>query len=275
MQTGPQFAMLVTVHNRKDKTISFLKAVEQLATYINLFVILVDDGSIDGTAQEIEKQNFELKIEVIYGDGNLFFAGGMRKAFSVLARRNYDFMIVCNDDIALDNLKLMSQLSVYLEYSSGGVFVGQFTDCEGKITYGAWKSKARFFRTPVERCFRSECVATFNMNFVIIPKTIILKFGFIKEYFRHTLADFELGFRYSKVGINFFLSEPIGHCLHNSDKNTSNDRNLHVVKRLKRFNSVKEQPYLIRMRYLLDVEGFRGILLFLLPYIKIIIGKKK
>ena len=273
MQAGPQFAMLVTVHNRKDKTIAFLEAVNQLSTYINLYVMLVDDGSIDGTAEEIGKYKFNFKIDVINGNGKLFFAGGMRKAFSALACRDYDFIIACNDDVELDINKLKSQLCTYLEDGSDSVFIGQFTDYNGHITYGAWKSKFSFFRSPVERCFRSKDLATFNMNFVIIPRNIIQEFGFVKNYFIHTLADFELGFRYSKAGMQFLISEPIGHCLHNSEQNTSSDKNLSILNRLRKFNSVKEQPISVRIRYLLDVEGFRGILLFLLPYIKIVMRK--
>lgn len=82
-------AVLLTVHNRKTKT---LKCLQQLYTQIpikgyQVDVYLTDDGCTDGTPEAIS-QEFP-QVHIIHGDGKLFWNRGMYTAWQEAAKNNY------------------------------------------------------------------------------------------------------------------------------------------------------------------------------------------
>lgn len=78
-----QIAVLLTCYNRRQKTEtclhSFFTAIRDVRGY-SFTVFLTDDGSTDGTSDSI-KRLFP-HVQVIAGQGNLFWAGGMRLAWN-------------------------------------------------------------------------------------------------------------------------------------------------------------------------------------------------
>ena len=84
-------AAILTVHNRREKTLCCLRYLfDALKAYngqkgttstIALSVFVTDDGCTDGTANAIREKFPSEGIHVIQGDGNLFWAGGMRLAW--------------------------------------------------------------------------------------------------------------------------------------------------------------------------------------------------
>ena len=80
-------AVLLTCHNRKDKTLLCLKALydqEGLNSDYLIEVFLVDDASTDGTAAAI-KDKFPL-VNIIQGNGYLFWNQGMRLAWKTATK---------------------------------------------------------------------------------------------------------------------------------------------------------------------------------------------
>ena len=83
-------AILLTCHNRKDKTLKALaalqKAKESYSNPIRLSIYLTDDGSTDGTAKAI--QQYFPNVIILHGDGNLFWAGGMINSWKEAIKKN-------------------------------------------------------------------------------------------------------------------------------------------------------------------------------------------
>ena len=95
-------AVLLTCFNRKEKTLvclnSFFEA--DMPKGYEFDIYLVDDGSTDGTSEAV-KENYP-NIEIIKGNGNLYWAGGMRLAWTTaLERKDYDAFLLLNDDVIL------------------------------------------------------------------------------------------------------------------------------------------------------------------------------
>ena len=80
-------AVLITCHNRKQKTIKCLQALfnQSHIENVKLKVFLVDDGSIDGTKQAINELFPD--VTVIEGTGNLFlgkrYVIGVARSFKI------------------------------------------------------------------------------------------------------------------------------------------------------------------------------------------------
>ncbi len=84
MKVYPSVSFIVPVHNNKEDTREFLESVRRLS-YPNCWVIIIDDGSTDGT-EEMLKQEYP-EVLVLKGDGNLWWTGatniGIEKAIEL------------------------------------------------------------------------------------------------------------------------------------------------------------------------------------------------
>jgi GT2 family glycosyltransferase len=90
--------VIIPVHNRKNLTQSCLESLKQ-QYYRGFNVILVDDGSTDGTSEMV--QLLYPDTILLKGDGNLWWAGsvnkGIRYALSVC--QSDDYILTLNDDL--------------------------------------------------------------------------------------------------------------------------------------------------------------------------------
>ena len=96
------WAVLLTVFNRKDKTLQCLSQLfDQLPVEdIQIDVFLTDDGCTDGTAEAVE--NLFPSVHILEGSGDLFWNRGMLMAWKAAAdARDYDAYLWLNDDTFL------------------------------------------------------------------------------------------------------------------------------------------------------------------------------
>ena len=122
-------AVLLTCHNRKEKTLQCLKTLFKANVPENLKMdfFLVDDGCTDDTAKAVNQIYPE--INIVLGSGNLFWAGGMRLAFTEARKhRDYDGYLLLNDDVELTNdfLSKIIETQEYClkKYKKGGLYAG-------------------------------------------------------------------------------------------------------------------------------------------------------
>lgn len=91
--------ILIPVHNRRDTTLRGLKQIYQDPTvqqWPGLHVVVIDDGSTDGTAKAIQ-QTFPM-VEILSGDGSLWWTGAMRQGMEYAVQQGCDAVIWLNDD---------------------------------------------------------------------------------------------------------------------------------------------------------------------------------
>ena len=95
-------AVLLTVHNRKEKTLECLSYLYQQKIPEGYYfdVYLTNDGCTDGTPDAV-KQHYPF-VNIINGDGNLYWNRGMYKAWETASStQNYDYYFWLNDDTTL------------------------------------------------------------------------------------------------------------------------------------------------------------------------------
>ena len=92
---------LLTCFNRREKTLKCLRALAGSSSLqtVELRAVLVDDGSTDGTAQAVRTE-FSW-VDVVTGEGSLFWCRGMHLAFDAALRSGFDHYLWLNDDTTL------------------------------------------------------------------------------------------------------------------------------------------------------------------------------
>lgn len=205
-------AVLLTCHNRKDKTLaclaSFYNAIKPKKYLFEIF--LVDDGSTDGTYNTIS-QKFP-KVNVIIGTGNLFWNRGMHLAWkTALNKDNYDFYMWLNDDTLINESALVVLLQTSFQKGDESIIVGttSATDNKEQTTYGGYiNSKGLITPTniPIECDY-------FNGNIVLIPNAVYKKVGTNDYFFRHALGDFDYALRAFKLNVKSYIAPGyLGRC---------------------------------------------------------------
>ena len=113
---------IACVHNRKNKTLAALRSIlnQNLCSRLSMKIVILDDGSVDGTALAVKK--IFPTVDIIYGDGNHFWAGGMRYLFDYLKIHfKFKYLIVFNDDIVLSKNALTSLISTSSQLQSDNI----------------------------------------------------------------------------------------------------------------------------------------------------------
>ncbi|MEI6067824.1 MAG: glycosyltransferase family 2 protein [Methylococcaceae bacterium] len=272
-------AVLMTCHNRRETTIACLDALFQNDLHdVSLQTFLVDDGSTDGTTDTIKKR-YPI-VNVIPGDGNLFWNRGMHLAFEQALQIGFDAYLWLNDDTMLYPQAIQQLLQTKLTESDGEtIVVGAVCDQDTGIrTYGG----ARYL-DPVFRPFlyeqlspngKPQEVDVFNGNVVLIPNAIARKLGNLDPVFEHGMGDIDFAMRARKLGIKILMTaDCVGTCSVNSAEGTYKDKKLSFKTRISQLFSRKGQPLRSWFAMCWRHGGLLWPLHFLSGYIKIIIGR--
>jgi len=88
--------LVIPVHNRKNITLACLANLNVTGDLARYHVVVVDDGSTDGTAAAI--QQIYPDVEILTGDGNLWWTGAIELGMEYADRQGAKYLIWLNDD---------------------------------------------------------------------------------------------------------------------------------------------------------------------------------
>jgi GT2 family glycosyltransferase len=244
--SGRRCAAFIASHNRRIKTLASLQALHSAAVSadIVLRVTLFDDGSTDGTAEAVAARFPQTRVVV--GDGNAFWAGGMRSALMVgrPTLLNTDYILLLNDDTILYADALHSLL--FTDPSLEMIVVGTVVDPETtKRTYGGLLRGTSIRRLELRAVDQAPFarVQTFNGNAVALTVSAYDRLKGLDPVFSHGLADIDLGLRATKLGIPIMLGrELVGECARNASEGTWKDPGLSVCERWRLLRTPKGLP---------------------------------
>jgi len=246
-----QIAVLMTCHNRRSKTLACLDALMKQTSIdgIRVQVYLVDDGCTDGTGEAVREQYPQ--VNVLQGNGRLYWCGGMRAAFAEAMKGDYDYYLWLNDDTHLypHAVYILLETSRKVQELNGrdSIIVGAVCDPDtGQPTYGGAVRLSKWRPLglkPVEPQNEPQRCDTMNGNCVLIPRAIARTVGNLSSEFTHWIGDTDYGLRATKKGYTCWVAPGfVGTCRSNLDGIPWADPNIPLRERLKILNSPKGLP---------------------------------
>lgn len=205
MTDSPLVVALLTCHNRRALTVRCLAGFfGQDVADVRLACVVCDDGSTDGTAEAIAAAHPD-RVEIVRGDGELFWAAAMALAERQAVQMSPDYLLWLNDDTLLDSDALARLLDLS-RHSPGAIIVGATRDPRtGELTYGGRRRTSPWHVQRLQRLPQSDVpqrADTFNGNVVLIPRRVRAVVGPIDDRWPHSYADEDYGYRAGEHGID-------------------------------------------------------------------------
>jgi GT2 family glycosyltransferase len=95
----PSVAIIVPVFNNKEHTRELLESLKNV-TYSNYKVIIIDDGSSDGTSEMIIQEYND--VILLRGDGNLWSSGSINLGIARAIEMDFEYSLIIDNDILVD-----------------------------------------------------------------------------------------------------------------------------------------------------------------------------
>lgn len=194
-----RIAALLTCFNRKEKTKRCLSSLFSILP--NCDVYLVDDGSTDKTVDMVH--SLFPKVNVINGNGNLFWSRGMYTAWKEAVKGKYDYYLWLNDDIELYPYFFEELLECNRQKGGDCIITGLIEDFEKTtILYGGSDEK----KTLIQANGSPQKVTHMNGNVVLVPESVVDKIGIMDPQLHHDLGDVDYGLTAIENGINVYTT---------------------------------------------------------------------
>jgi GT2 family glycosyltransferase len=273
-------AVLMTCHNRREKTLACLAAVfrSQMPLDHALEVFLVDDGCTDGTAHAVRERYPQ--VNIAQGDGSLYWNGGMRMAFAIAMERACDYYLWLNDDTLLYSAAIGTLIATSCDLQArqgkGVIVVGSTQDAsDGALTYGGVVSQSWWkpigFDLVQPRDAPVECVSM-NGNCVLIPIEIVRAVGNLEPKFAHAMGDQDYGLRARSAGFAIWIMPGFaGTCSSNAVTGSFKDASLPVAVRLRKMMQPKGLPMSSWRVFTQRHAGIFWLVFWAWPYFKVLI----
>lgn len=107
--------IVLPVHNRREVTRKFVECLKR-QTYTSYHLILVDDGSTDGTSDMVVAQINP--VTVIHGRGDWWWAGSLQEGLNAVNGMTpdaTDILLITNDDVLFDDRFIETAVSILRE----------------------------------------------------------------------------------------------------------------------------------------------------------------
>ena len=207
---APLVYVLTLNWNRREDTLACLTSLSKL-NYLNLRMLVVDNGSEDGTPQAVAAR-FP-NVEVIINPSNLGFAAGCNVGLRLALEQGADYVFLLNNDTLVDpdalhhlmaltapNIGMVAPIIYYAAepariWSVGGMrhplTIEKRGDKRGEWDKGQWEK-------PLERDYLVGCALLLSRHF-------LTRVGLFDERFFMYYEDSDLSFRARQAGFKLLL----------------------------------------------------------------------
>jgi len=197
--------ILLPVHNRKEITRSFINCLTS-QTFKNYHLILIDDGSTDGTAEMVKEQVENLTI--LQGNGNWWWAGCLQRGIEWLQNNKNDqedIILIINDDVEFDENFLETGLQL-IKSNDKSLILAQHIDPKTGICHETGVDiDLRYLSFRIASSSATiNCLSTRGL---FLKKSYLKKIGgFYPNLLPHYWSDYEFTIRAKRKGFKLMTS---------------------------------------------------------------------
>ncbi len=121
IKNSPLVHVIVLSWNEFDDTVECLESLQKI-NYFNYKIILVDNGSRDGSIQKLQERfGNEEKIKIIANSENLGFAGGNNVGIEYAMKKEADYVLLINNDTTVNKNFLTELVNAAEKNKQAGV----------------------------------------------------------------------------------------------------------------------------------------------------------
>jgi GT2 family glycosyltransferase len=205
-----KLAIVIPVHNRCEFTRACLASLSR-QTVSNFAVIVVDDGSTDGTAEMIRSE-FPDTV-VLTGDGNLWWTGATNLGVKLALERGAASVMTLNDDTLPGPAFVETMRSAAA--ANPGALIGAFAveAATGRPVFGGARmnwvtaSSQDLLDPPVGGRLGLVEVTHFPGRGLLIPSQVFRRIGLFDAFhFPHYIADYDFTCRARRNGFKIYCN---------------------------------------------------------------------
>lgn len=266
--------LIIPVHNRKDTTLVCLSHLQDTGDLQRYSIVVVDDGSTDGTAEAI--QSLYPTVTVVPGSGDLWWTGAMAIGMDYACEQGAEHLFWLNDD-CLPELGTLPLLVDYMRTHldtlvAPACYVAESAASTASLTHNGFRGRQSF--APQQ----GEQIAVEGMSgwCVGMPAAVFHKIGTPDaDRFPHYSGDDMYTLRATRAGFSAVLlgdarANLIGRVHPKLDFRNHFSINATPAKTFQSLFLDKKSPYRLPtqfFRYLERYGAFKGGALFLLKLV--------
>lgn len=203
--------IVIPVHNRKKFTADCLQSL-RTQTIPADYVIVVDDGSTDGT-KEMLRDEFP-EVIVIQGDGNLFWTAAINLGITRALSLTVDYVLTLNND-TVASPDFVEKMLMHAQHNPDALLGAFDIDIKTKKPYYGgeifdWRSGAsKHLLTTLAKEEQKGIheVSLFPARGLLIPRIVFKMIGlFDEKWLPHYMADFDFTLLAIKNGFKVYCN---------------------------------------------------------------------
>lgn len=204
----PKVHILILNWNRWQDTLACLASVD-LLDYPNYKVVVIDNGSSDGSESFLRLNRPDLKI--IQTGTNLGFAGGFNVAIAESLKQGAPLIWILNNDTQVEPTSLSALVDVMQTLPDSGVVSPLifYQEVRDKVWFGT--GRLQFWRGAVRNSPRTpEGTEPVPMNFIsgcamLAKAEVFDNCGLLREDYFLNVEDWEFSWRVQQGGFSLYL----------------------------------------------------------------------
>lgn len=200
----PKIHILLPVHNRKEITRNFVVCLKA-QTFVNYQLILIDDGSSDGTAEMVRE--YIPSAVVVTGKGSWWWAGSLQQGIDWLHQNIKDaddIVLMINDDVAIGS----DFIETGVNELQPGTLLQATVCCDSSreiLDVGVVYDDKTMQFLPAQADSEINCLTT---NGLFVRWKDLIRIGnFYPRLLPHYLSDYEFTIRAGRKGLQLSVSK--------------------------------------------------------------------